>query len=49
MARHCTVIEEENKMALLIDIAVPGDTGVEEKEQEKTDKYQDLARELNRL
>jgi len=29
-------------MALLIDIAVSGETRVEEKEQEKIDKYQDL-------
>jgi len=36
-------------MTLLTDIAVPGDTRVEEKEQEKIDKYQDLARKLNRL
>ena len=37
------VIEKDNKMALLIDITVPGDTRVEKKEQEKTDKYHDLA------
>jgi len=34
-------------MVLLINIAVPRDTGVDEKEQEKVDKYQNLARELN--
>jgi len=33
----------------LADIAVPEDTRVEEKEQEKVDKYQNLAPELNRL
>jgi len=27
--------------ALLIDIAVPGDTRIDEKEQDKVDKYQD--------
>jgi len=32
--------------ALLIDIPVPVDARVDEKEQEKTDKYQDLAMEL---
>jgi len=36
-------------MALLIDTAVPGDTRVEQEEQEKTYKYEDLARELRRL
>jgi len=40
---------KENKTALLIDIAVPGCTRVEEKEQEKVDKYQNLARELKWL
>jgi len=35
--------------ALLIDIAVPAYATVEEKKQEKMDRYQDLARELKRL
>ena len=43
------VIDKDNKRALLIDIAVPPDATVEEKEQEKMDRYQDLARELKRL
>jgi len=39
------VVEKDNKMTLLTDIAVTGDTRVEEKEQQKVDKYmyQDLA------
>jgi len=45
---NSTVVEKDNKTALLIDIAVSGDTRVEN-EQEKVDKYQILARELNRL
>ena len=32
------VIDKDNKRALLIDIAVPADAKVEEKEQEKTDR-----------
>jgi len=32
------VAEKDNKTALLIDIAVPGDTRVEEKEREKVNK-----------
>jgi len=40
------VVDKHNKRALLIDIAVPADARVEEKEQEKMDRYQDLAREL---
>jgi len=40
--RRTDIVVVEDKMALLIDIKVPGDTKVEEKEQEKIDKYQDL-------
>jgi len=36
-------------MALLMDIAMLGDTIVEKKEQEKINKYQDLVQELKRL
>ena len=36
-------------MCHLIDIAVPGDSRVEVKENEKVQKYQDLARELRTL
>jgi len=43
------VVDKDNKRVLLIDIAVPADARVEEKEQEKMDRYQDLARELKRL
>jgi len=43
------VIDKDNKRALLIDIAVPADAGVEEKVQEKMDRYQDLARKLKRF
>ena len=42
-------IEEKEKNALLIDIAVPGDDRVEEREEEKVMKYQCLAREAKRL
>ena len=36
-------------MCHLIDIAVPDDSRVEVKENEKVQKYQDLARELRKL
>ena len=32
-----------------MNTAVPGDTRVDQEEQEKVDKYQDLAREIKRL
>jgi len=34
------VVVKDNKMALLMNITVPGDTRVEEKQQEKIDIYQ---------
>ena len=34
---------------MIIDIAVPGDTRIKQKEQEKIEKYQDLKREIARL
>jgi len=43
------VVDNDNKRALLMDIAVPANARVEEKEQEMTDRYQDLAREPKRL
>ena len=43
------VVDKDNKRALPIDIVVPADASVEKKEQEKMDRYQDLARELKRL
>jgi len=46
---HIIVVDKDNKRALLIDIALHADARVEEKEQEKMDRYQDLARELKRL
>ena len=33
----------------IIDVAVPGDARVEQKDKEKIDKYQDLAKELRKL
>ena len=42
------VVEKDNKVAFLIDIAVSRDSGVEE-EQENVDKYQNLAQEIKRL
>ena len=34
---------------IVIDIAVPADVRIEEKEKEKKEKYQDLKREIRRL
>ena len=43
------VVKKKEKECLLIDIAVPGDARALSKEDEKIEKYQDLAREVSRL
>ena len=42
-------MNKHEKMCHLIDIAVPGDSRVASKENEKVQKYQDLSRELRKL
>jgi len=49
VASPSVAVEKDNNAALFIDTAVTGDTRIEEKEQEKVDEYQNLARELRRL
>ena len=43
------VLNKETKECLIVDIAVPGDTRVNTKEDEKIEKYRDRCRELERL
>ena len=43
------VADRDKKTCNIIDIAVPGDAGIVEKEKEKVEKYQDLRREVARL
>ena len=43
------LIDKKNKETLIIDVAVPGDFRVKEKEIEKITKYQDLVVEINRM
>ena len=43
------VIDKKERNCINVDIAVPADRRVEEKEQEKVDKYQDLNREMGRM
>ena len=49
MSTDVVVLDKHEKMCHLIDIAVLGDSKVEAKENEKVQKYQDLARELRKL
>ena len=39
----------EQKVCKIVDIAIPGDSKVAEKEREKVEKYQDLKRETARI
>ena len=43
------LVKKKVKECVIIDIAVPGDVRTKMKEEEKIDKYQDLAREISRL
>ena len=43
------VVDREKNTCNIIDIAVPADAGIVEKEKEKVEKYQDLRREVARL
>ena len=43
------IVYKKEKMCSIIDIAVPGDCRVSEKEKEKILKYQDLKREIARI
>ena len=50
-ARRPDIVVKDKELdhTWIIDIAVPWDARVEDKEKEKVEKYQDLARELRRL
>ena len=43
------VIDKEAMTCKIIDVAIPEDTGVQAKEDEKVQKYQDLAREIRKM
>ena len=43
------ISDKKEQKGIIIDIAVPADVRVEEKEKEKVEKYQDLKREVRRL
>ena len=43
------VINKKERKGIIIDIAVPADVRVGEKERKKVEKYQDLKREIGRL
>ena len=43
------LVDKKERKATIIDIAVPADVNVEEKEMEKVEKYQELKRQIKRL
>ena len=43
------LVDKRKKSCHVIDVAIPEDSGVKEKEFEKAEKYQNLARELRRM
>ena len=43
------VVDKRERSCKIIDFAVPGDSRIEEKEKDKTEKYQDLGRELQKI
>ena len=43
------VIDKKEQKGMIIDIAVPADVRLEEKENENVEKYQDLKKEIRRL
>ena len=47
--RGLILVDKKAKSCVIIDVAIPGDCRIREKEIEKIEKYQDLKRELKRL
>jgi len=43
------VVDKKDRTCKIIDVAVPGDSRIEEKEKEKIEKYQDPGRELKKI
>ena len=43
------VVDKDQSVCQLIDVAIPGDAKVESKEKEKIKKYQDLARKIKKM
>ena len=43
------VVDKKERSCKIIDFAVPGDSRIEEKENDKIEKYQDLERELQKI
>ena len=47
--RGLILVDKKAKSCVIIDVAIPGDCRIREKEIKKIEKYQNLKRELKRL
>ena len=43
------VVHKKERSCKIIDFAVPGDSGIEEKEKDEIKNYQDLGRKLQKI
>ena len=43
------VVDKKDRSCKIIDFALPGDSGIDEKEKDKIEKYEDLGRELQKI
>ena len=43
------IVKKMEKTAIIIDVAIPGDKRIIDKEKEKIEKYQNLKRKIQRL
>ena len=43
------LVDEKERSCKIIDFAVPGESRIEEKEKDKTEKFQVLGRELQKI
>ena len=46
---HLVLVDKKERSCKIIDFAVPGGSRIEEKENDKIEKYQDLGRELQKV
>ena len=46
---YIVVLNKSKRSCAIINIAIPGDIGVSEKEKKKTERYQELKREIKRM
>ena len=46
---HLVVVDMKERSCKIIHFAIPGDSRIEEKEKDKTEKYENLGRELQKI